>query len=87
LAPGIKELHAKGVIDARLAAWAEALQKARNLSAHASGEKVSKQDAQDLLDFASAICEYVFVLTRQFEAYMKRQSVSPVEAPAEIDDE
>jgi len=59
LGPGIKELHAKGVIDARLAAWAGALQKARNLSAHASGDKVSRQDAQDLLDFLSTICEVV----------------------------
>lgn len=82
LGPGIKELHAKGVIDARLAAWAGALQKARNLSAHASGERVSKQDAQDLLDFVSAICEYVFVLTRTFEHYMKRQGVEPAEAEA-----
>ncbi len=80
LGPGIKELHAKGVIDARLAAWAGALQKARNLSAHASGERVSKEDAQDLLDFVAAICEYVFVLTQKFEGYMKRQGVSPVEA-------
>jgi len=77
LGPGIKELHSKGVIDARLAAWAGALQKARNLSAHASGERVSRQDAQDLLDFVSAICDYVFVLTQKFEHYMKRQGVSP----------
>ena len=76
LGPGIKELHSKGVIDARLAAWAGALQKARNLSAHASGERVSKADAQDLLDFVSAICEYVFVLTQKFEGYMKRQGAS-----------
>jgi len=80
LGPGIKALHAKGIIDARLADWAGALQKARNLSAHASGERVSKRDAEDLLDFVSAICEYVFVLTRKFDDYMKRQSVSPVRA-------
>jgi hypothetical protein len=82
LGPGIKELHSKGVIDARLAAWAEALQKARNLSAHASGERVSKEDAEDLLDFVSAICEYVFVLTLQFDDYMKRHGAAATAAAA-----
>ena len=82
LGPGIKELHDRGVIDARLAAWAGALQKARNLSAHASGERVPKADAQDLLDFVAAICEYVFVLTKKFEAYMSRQVESPATTKA-----
>jgi len=40
----IRQLREKGVIDARLAKWAEELQHARNLSAQASGERVSKQD-------------------------------------------
>lgn len=80
LGPGIKELHSKGVIDARLAAWAGALQKARNLSAHASGERVLRQDAQDLLDFVSAICEYVFVMTQKFQNYMQRQGESAMQA-------
>ncbi len=86
LGPGIKELHSQGIIDARLAAWAGALQKARNLSAHASGERVSRQDAQDLLDFVAAICEYVFVLTLKFESYMKRQGASTSTATADAID-
>lgn len=73
LGPGIRELHQKGIIDSRLARWAGALQQARNLSAHASSERVSKQDAEDLLDFVSAICEYVFVLTKKFENYISRK--------------
>lgn len=73
LGPGIKQLREKGIIDARLGTWAEELQKARNLSAHASGEKVSKKDAQDLLDFVEAIGEYVFVLTAKFDNYMARR--------------
>lgn len=74
LGPGIKELREKGIIDTRLANWAQELQKARNLSAHASGENVSKQDAKDLLDFGEAIAEYVFVLTSKFETYMTRRA-------------
>ncbi|HSY50636.1 MAG TPA: DUF4145 domain-containing protein [Thermoanaerobaculia bacterium] len=77
LGPGIQQLREKEVIDARLARWAGELQKARNLSAHASGEKVSRQDAQDLLDFVRAICEYVFVLTRKYDNYMSRKTKAP----------
>ncbi len=76
LGPGIRELHERGLIDSRLARWAGALQQARNLSAHASGERVSKQDAADLLAFLNAICEYVFVLTKKFEDYMRRRGQS-----------
>jgi hypothetical protein len=73
LGKGIQELREKEIIDSRLATWAGELHKARNLSAHASGERVSKQDARDLLDFVTAICEYVFVLTGKYEAFMARR--------------
>jgi HEPN domain-containing protein len=74
LGSGIKELRENGIIDARLAAWARELQRARNLSAHASCERVSKRDAEDLLQFVEAIGEYVFVLTAKFESYMARRA-------------
>ena len=74
---GLRELKDQGIIDARLLKWAEELQKARNSSAHATGEKITKADAQDLLDFAAAICEYVFVLTEKFEKFMKRKQPKP----------
>ena len=74
IGPGIKELRDRGVIDSRLFTWAQELQKARNLSAHASDEKVSKEDARDLLDFLEAIAEYVFVMTRKFETYIARRA-------------
>jgi HEPN domain-containing protein len=86
LGPGIRELYKRGLIDARLARWAGALQKARNLSAHASGERVSKQDAEDLLDFMSAICEYIFVLTKKFEDYMARKG-EPTEVSTRNDED
>jgi hypothetical protein len=73
LAKGLGELRDRGIIDARLMRWAEELQKSRNIGAHASNEKVSKQDANDLLDFVNAICEYVFVLTHQFDTYIERK--------------
>lgn len=73
LGGGLKELLARELIDKRLFSWSEALQKSRNLGAHATDDVVSKVDARDLLDFANVIAEYVFVLTKKFEDFMKRQ--------------
>jgi len=36
------------------------------LAAHASGITFDKADAEDLYDFAAAICEYVFVLQEKY---------------------
>ncbi len=62
LAGGLKELRENGIIDERLFEWGDELRKHRNIGAHATSEKISKEDAKDLLDFSSAICEYVFTL-------------------------
>ncbi|NOT05390.1 MAG: DUF4145 domain-containing protein [Anaerolineales bacterium] len=70
---GIKELLERKIIDERLFQWGEALRKQRNLGAHATGEKITKEDARDILDFADAICEYVFVLSNKFDSFIKRQ--------------
>jgi len=73
LGGGLKELLDQGIIDGRLFSWSEALHKSRNRGAHASSEKVSKADARDLVEFANAICEYVFVLTEKFNEFVRRQ--------------
>ena len=73
LAGGLKELLDNQIIDKRIYEWGEALRKHRNIGAHVTGEKISKEDAKDLFDFANAICDYVFVLTNKFENFMKRK--------------
>jgi Domain of unknown function (DUF4145) len=70
---GLKELHERDIIDARLYEWGDELRKHRNLAAHASGVKFNLADAKDLYDFATAICDYVFVLAAKFESFKKRQ--------------
>jgi hypothetical protein len=70
LGPGLGELHEKKVIDDRLFEWGKELHENRNLAAHASGASFARMDAQDLLDFALAICDYVFVLQAKYEAFM-----------------
>ncbi|MFC1685197.1 DUF4145 domain-containing protein [Pseudomonadota bacterium] len=72
LAGGLKELKQKGIIDERLFEWGDELRKHRNIGAHATSEKISKEDAKDLLDFSSAICEYVFILNEKFNRFKER---------------
>lgn len=69
---GLKELRAQGIIDDCLYQWAEELRKHRNLAAHAGGASFERQDAEDIFDFAVAICDYVFVLTNKFEEFLRR---------------
>ena len=73
LAGGLKELLDKQVIDKKIYNWSEALRKHRNIGAHAGEEKIFKQDAENLLDFANAICDYIFTLTKKFEQFIKRK--------------
>jgi hypothetical protein len=74
-ASGLKKLQERGVIDERIYGWGQALRANRNLGAHATTDKVTKDDARDLLDFSIAICNYVFVLNERFERFQKRQAM------------
>jgi rRNA maturation protein Nop10 len=69
---GLKELLDREVIDKRLYQWADELRQHRNLAAHASGTSFVRQDAEDIFDFALAICNYVFVLRKKFEEFTTR---------------
>lgn len=73
LSTGLKQLRDDGTIENRLYEWGEALRKHRNLGAHATIERVSKDDAKDLLDFSIAICEYIFILNKKFQRFKERQ--------------
>jgi hypothetical protein len=74
LNPGLKELLDREIIDQRLFTWGEELRKLRNLGAHANDEKVLYRDAHDVLAFAHAMSEYVFVLSEQFQQFMARRN-------------
>lgn len=39
------------------------------------------EDAEDLLNFAGAICEYAFVLNAKFESFMNRKKETPKYTP------
>lgn len=72
-AQGLKKLKDSKIIDDRLYEWGEALRRERNIGAHPSDEKITKEDAIDIFDFAKAICEYIFVLTERYEDYKDRK--------------
>ena len=72
----LKELLEKQIIDKRIYEWGEAVRIHRNIGAHATVEKITKEDARYLLDFAQAICEYVYILTEKFERFMKSKKKS-----------
>lgn len=74
MAQGLKELKDREVIDKRLYQWGEEIRKHRNIGAHASKDRILKEDAKDVLDFAQAICDYVFVLNARFERFKERTS-------------
>ena len=61
------------IIDARLHEWGLALHSDRNLAAHPSGTHFKGQDARDVFKFANNICEYIFVLSSDFNEFEKRR--------------
>lgn len=73
LGGGLKELRDREIIDKRLYEWSQQLQRHRNIAAHATDGKISRQDAEDLFDFVLAISDYVFVLNEKFAQFIKRQ--------------
>jgi len=70
---GLKKLKDSNEIDDRLFNWGDLLRKERNISAHASEEITTKEDARDILDFAISICEYIYVLSKKYNEFLKRK--------------
>jgi len=73
---GLKKLLEKQIIDSRLYGWGEALRNERNLGAHATEEETTKEDARDVLDFATAMCEYIYVLSDKYKSFKDRKNKS-----------
>ena len=73
LATALKKANESGLIDGRLAEWAEELRIAGNEAAHDVDKKMSGEDARDLLEFTEAILEYVFTFRDRFERFQRRR--------------
>jgi len=70
---GLAKLREMRVIDDRLYEWSELLRKERNLGAHSNDEDITRNNARDLYDFVLALCEFVYVLTEKYNAFVKRK--------------
>ncbi|MGA2798367.1 MAG: DUF4145 domain-containing protein [Thermoguttaceae bacterium] len=70
---GLQLLKTGKIIDEMLYSWGDLLRKERNIGAHANDQKTTKQDADDVLQFAHAICHYIYVLARKQNEYLRRQ--------------
>ncbi|SCF46460.1 protein of unknown function [Micromonospora marina] len=63
----------QGLIDTSIADWADGLRVLGNQGAHYTGRKVSREDANDALDFAEALLDHIYVYKRRFEEFKKRR--------------
>ena len=74
IAKGLQKMKDEKIIDDKLLNWAEILRKERNLGAHATEHDTKQQDARDMLSFATAISEYVYVLSEKYDEYILRKN-------------
>jgi hypothetical protein len=86
LGGGLPELHERSIIDNRLNDWAKELHLYRNTAAHADPELISRNEAQDLMEFGSAILDYVFVLSDKFDDFVRRKAGKKAQGPTAEDE-
>jgi hypothetical protein len=70
---GLKELNEQGIISDELHKWADVLRDIGNIGAHVKKKKVTKDDAEDSLDFLEAILETLYYHRPKFELMEDRR--------------
>lgn len=70
----LADMQDKGLIEGRLLDWAQELRVLGNEAAHFTGKSVSRQDAQDALELAEALMDYLYVFTARFNEFKNRRS-------------
>lgn len=75
LAKKLSVLRDRGVIDARLYEWADALRLAGNGAAHDNDPdlELTRTDAEDLAAFTEALIDYVYIYRARFEEFRERR--------------
>lgn len=63
----LKKMKTDGVIDERLYDWADICRDVGNQGAHASKTAVERRDAQEALEFAEALLDYLYVFQEKYE--------------------
>jgi len=70
----MKALLTRGIISQELSDWGDQLRVIGNLGAHATNEKIDRQDATEAIDFLQAILEILYDLRPKFEQMRARRS-------------
>ncbi|MCX5035335.1 DUF4145 domain-containing protein [Streptomyces coelicoflavus] len=68
------ELRDANKIEGRLFDWAQALRVLGNQGAHFSKEAVGREDAQDALELAEALLDYIYVFTAKYDEFQQRRA-------------
>ena len=71
---GLKEMYKNGAISQEIHDWANELRVIRNFGAHASEEKIERQDATEALDFLQAILETLYYMRPKFGKMQARRA-------------
>jgi hypothetical protein len=72
LAKRLPQLKDKEFIDRKLLEWSWKLSQLGNLAAHDGSHETTKEDAENLWQFADAICEYIYRLDQKYRAFLAR---------------
>ncbi len=75
LTKGLKALLAEGKISAELWEWSDALRFLRNIGAHPSNDRISRDDAEDAFNLLQAILETLYHLRPKFEQMKVRRGM------------
>jgi hypothetical protein len=76
---GLQAMFSRGLVSKEISDWGNELRVIGNLGAHATEEKVDRQDAVEAIDFLQAILEILYDLRPKFERMRARRS-TPVAA-------
>ena len=72
----LNELKQAGRIEGQLYDWATALRLVGNDAAHDVSRRVSRQDAEDVISFAEALADYVYIFQARYDAFNKRREAA-----------
>lgn len=71
----LEDLRNRGIIEAKLFEWADDVLRALgNDAAHDVSVMITKQDAEDALDFTRALIEYLYVFQPAFQRFRARRT-------------
>ncbi len=74
LASKLQSLYGSGHIDQKLLKWAHGVRLLGNDAAHEVEQRISKEDARDILNLTEAVLLYVFSLDKKFREFENRRA-------------